>query len=70
MDNLDLDEIIRKNPHLDRESLEALRKYFQEITPSVKTRYRLAPIGTHRATVGVPAPVHRTARRTKSYPGC
>ena len=57
MDKLDLDEIVCKNPHLDRASLDALLKYLKEVAPAEKPRYRLAPIGTHRATIGMPDPV-------------
>ena len=68
MEKLDIDEIIRKNPHLDRESLDALRRYIQGAALGGKARYRLAPIGTRHVTVAAPDPIHRRTRRTKSYP--
>ena len=69
MEKIDLDEIIRHNPHLNRKSLEALQKSLQELTAGVETHYRLAPIGTHRATVGEPDAAHKETTRIKSYPG-
>lgn len=72
MNKIDLDEIIRKNPRLDREALDALRKYLNEVAPSGKTRYRLAPFGTHRATIGMsdythPPPHIATVDRRRRY---
>ena len=69
MEKLDIDEIIRKNPHLDRESLEALRKYLQKVTPAEKTRYRLAPLGTRRVIANSPDQVPEKPKRLRSYPG-
>lgn len=68
MDSLDLDEVIRKNPHLDRESLDALRQYIQRVAPSQDTRYRLAPIGDRRATVGAPDRTRERPTLVRSYP--
>ncbi len=68
MNQLDIDDIIRKNPHLDREALDALRRILDEVAPSGKTRYRLAPFGTHRATIGMPDSIDRP-RRLRSSPG-
>ena len=48
MDQLDIEEIVRKNPHLDLETLDALRKSLHGIRRRPKPRYRLAPVGTHR----------------------
>ena len=50
MKKLAIDDIIRNNPHLDRESLDAMRTYLKDLPPRRKTRYRLAPYGTHRVT--------------------
>ncbi len=69
MDKPDINEIISKNPHLDRDSLDALQKYIEEIAPHLKTRYRLAPLGTHRATIGLPDPATGETKRERSYPG-
>ncbi len=69
MDKLDIDEIFRKNPRLDRDSFEALHKYVNKLRPSDKPRYRLAPIGTHRARVGVPNSTAEKPRRIRNYPG-
>ena len=69
MDRLDLDAIIRKNPHLDRESVEAFVEYLREVAPAGRARYRLAPLGTHRATIGMPDSSAEKTRPTRSYPG-
>ena len=62
MEKIDFEKIVEKNPHLDRDSLEALRKYLQTISTGRRTRYRLAPIGTRRATVAAPNPKHGEPR--------
>ena len=69
MDKLDLDEIMSKNPNLDRESLDALRKYLKNVAPTRKTRYRLAPLGAHPATIGMPDPVPKKSTLIRGYPG-
>ena len=69
MDQLDIEEIVRKNPHLDLETLDALRKSLHGIRRRPKPRYRLAPVGTHRVTVGMPDPTPKKTRHIKSYPG-
>ena len=69
MDKLDLDEIIHKNPHVDRKSLDALRKYLKDANLNTKDRYRLAPLGAHRATIGMPDPLPTKPKHTRSYPG-
>ena len=69
MDKLDIEEIARKNPQLDLEALNALRESLHRIRRRPKPRYRLAPIGTHRVTIGVPNPAPTKTRQAKSYPG-
>ena len=70
MDKLDLDEIIRKNPHLDREALDDLRKYLEEVVPGRKTHYRLAPLGTYPVRIGMPdSHVSHKPNRPRGYPG-
>ena len=69
MDKLDTEEIVRKNPQLDLEALNALRKSLHAIRRRPKPRYRLAPIGTHRVTIGAPVSAPRTTKHVKSYPG-
>ena len=68
MNNLDLDDIFRKNPHLDPDSLDALRRYLDEV-PFWKTRYRLAPYGSRRATTVTPDSAVQRSRHPRSYPG-
>ena len=68
MDKHDLNEIFRKNPNLDRKALDALQKSLDEI-PKIKTRYRLVPHGTHRATIVRPDSVAERPKRRRSYPG-
>ena len=65
----DLIEATRKNPQLDIEALNALRESLHRIRRRPKPRYRLAPLGTHRVTIGVPNPAPTKTRRAKSYPG-
>ena len=70
MEQLDLDEIMRKNPHLDWEAFEGLQKSLKEFASDVKAHYRLAPTGTHRATIGEHNDVqYKETVRTKSRPG-
>ena len=69
MSKINVDDIYSENPHLDRESLEALRKYLKEIRPGGRPRYRLAPVGTHRATIGAPDVATQKPRRVRNYPG-
>ena len=68
MEKVDIDDIMRKNPHLDRQSLDALRKSLQELVSDAKRSYRLAPTGTHRVIIGEPDTIHE-ATKHKSYPG-
>ena len=68
MDKLDIEEIVRKNPQLDLDALNALRESLHRVKRP-KPRYRLAPIGTHRVTIGVPNPAPNRTRQAKSYPG-
>lgn len=69
MKKLDPDAIVRKNPHLDHASVDALKRFLVKVGPLVKTRYRLVPIGTHRVSVGMPdTPVGRP-KRSRYYPG-
>ena len=69
MDKIDIQEIARKNPHLDLETLDALRRSLRGIRRRPKPRYRLAPMGTHRVTIGVPDPTPDKTKHIKSYPG-
>ena len=69
MKQLDIDDILRKNPKLDRESLDALRMYLKRVAPRRKTRYRLAPFGTHRATTVLPDSATESPRYVRNYPG-
>ncbi len=69
MNKPDLDGIYRKNPHLDRERLGAVLKRLREAGLVRKTRYRLAPFGTHRARIGTPYPSAAKPRRGRYYPG-
>jgi hypothetical protein len=69
MKDLDIDDIFRKNPKLDRDSLDALRKYLKNVAQPRRTRYRLAPFGTHRATTVLPDSATERSRYVKSNPG-
>ena len=69
MSKINVGEIFRKNPQLDRDSFEALQKYLKEIGAYERTRYRLAPTGTRRVSVGMPFPSVGEARRVRNYPG-
>ena len=69
MDQLDIEEIARKNPQLDLEALNTLRKSLHGIRRRPKPRYRLAPIGTHRVKIGMPDSAPKKTKHVKSYPG-
>ena len=54
METIDLDEIIRRNPQFDREELDRLQKSLSALHSGSKREYRLAPMGTHRASTSQP----------------
>ena len=54
MEQIDIKEILRLNPQLNQQEIEALLKTLEEINSGQKGHYRLAPTGTHRASTSVP----------------
>ena len=52
MEQPDIEEIIRQNPHLDRSDLEEAREAYRKLRRRGKARYRLAPVGQRRIRVG------------------
>ena len=68
MDNSDLDKIVEKNPHLDRETVEDLSKSMRKLAGDKRPSYRLAPFGTHRVTVSPPALPTRPTK-SENHPG-
>ena len=69
MSKIDVDEIFRKNPHLDRDAFESLHKYLKGVGAYERTRYRLAPTGTRRVSIGMPIPSSEQPRRVRNHPG-
>ena len=53
MEQLNVEEIIRQNPHLSMTDLEEARELHQKLRPRHgRGRYRLVPIGYRRVTIG------------------
>ena len=68
MENIDLEKIVEKNPHLDLGTVDELSKSLRKIVGDKKPSYRLAPFGTHRVAVSPPDPPARSAK-PKYHPG-
>ena len=70
MDRLDTEGSVRENSQFDLDKLNTVRESLHRIRRRrPKPSYRLAPIGTHRVTIGIPDSPPKKTKHVKSYPG-